>query len=58
MTKKITFKGDCPLHIATYKREDNIIPDEIYIQGDCIYIEKDNEEMILIEYYFHIIIMK
>ena len=37
MTKKITFKGDCPLHIATYKREDNIIPDEIYIQGNCIY---------------------
>ena len=46
MTKKITFKGDCPLHIATYKREDNIIPDEIYIQGDCIYIEKDNEIII------------
>ena len=37
MIKKITFKGDCPLHIATYIREDNIIPDIIYIQGNCIY---------------------
>ena len=37
MTKKITFEGNCPLHVATYKREDNIIPDEIYIQGNCIY---------------------
>ena len=38
MIKKITFKGDCPLHVATYKRKDNKIPDEIYIQGECIYI--------------------
>ena len=46
MTKKITFKGDCPLRVATYKREDNKTPDEIYIQGECIYIEKDNEIII------------
>ncbi len=47
MIKKITFKGDCPLHVATYERKDNIIPDEIYIQGDCIYGIKDNEIFIL-----------
>ena len=47
MIKKITFKGDCPLYIATYERKDNITPEEIYIQEECIYATKDNEIIIL-----------
>ena len=59
MIKKITFKGDCPLHVATYKREDNIIPDIIYIQGNCIYdivdiiIQGNDVNRILLPYNNH-----
>ena len=46
MIKKITFETNYPLYIATYKRKDNITPEEIYIEPECKYAIKDNEIII------------